>query len=431
MKKAVSVSPFCNSKIIVMVFILSALTFESRSQTSFIWGRQLGTDRDEYTLNHVADKNGNIYISGKTTGNMDGNNYGANDGFITKIDSQGKTEWSKQFGTAGDEDIQWCAIDNDGCIYITGSTTGALQLKNSGKEDAFVVKYTSGGEKVWSRQFGTDSTDIGKGIFADKKGNIYITGITAGKLGEESYGKSDGFIIKLDSNGNQLICLQFGSPEDDYSYGITGDNNSSIYVCGATWGDLGSKNKGLMDAFTGQFTDEGKLVKYNQFGSEGFEIAMDIKTDNENYIYVGGSTSGNFGCQQIGEGDCFLTKISKKGDIIWTSQFGTKNHDGIRSIAMNDKMSDKIVISGILNLPPAEAFIRMYKKDGSLLWEKNLVTDHSNCDASGKDVSVDDEGNIYLLGLTGSNLFGTLIGEHDFFLTKLKLDNSFMTDQKQ
>lgn len=61
----------------------------------------------------------------------------------------------------------------------------------------------------------------------------------------------------------------------------------------------------------------------------------------------------------------------------------------------------------------------MYSKEGDLLWEKIICGKH-NEDASGKDISIDRDGNIYHLGLTGSNLFGPLIGGHDYFLVKLK-----------
>ncbi|NWJ50810.1 MAG: SBBP repeat-containing protein [Bacteroidetes bacterium] len=412
-----------NKRTVAVVLILTTIVFNVKSQTKLIWGKQLGTTKAEYAMNHVIDQKGNIYISGKTTGNMDGINYGKNDGFITKIDDSGNTLWTRQFGTKEDEDEQWSAIDTKGCVYITGSTTGELAGKNQGKEDVFVVKYNPEGKMIWSKQFGSDSTDIGKGIFVDKKGFVYITGITGGKLGQSRYGKSDGFLMKLDQNGKLLFIEQFGSASDDYSNAITGDNKGNIYVCGSTFGDLATKNKGFMDAFTGQFTDDGKLVKFNQFGSEGFEITMNLLVDKEKNIYVCGSTSGDFGCKQIGEGDCFLTKINDKGEIVWNKQFGTAKHDGIRGITFNEKASDNILVSGLLSLPPAQAFIRMYKKDGSLVWEKKII-DEEKGDTSGKDVSIDDKGSIYQLGLTMSNLFGSLIGESDMYLVKLNLDKN-------
>jgi hypothetical protein len=409
---------------IIVITVLSIITNNLKSQSNFIWGKQFGNAKDLYILNHVNDDQGNIYVAGKTTGIMDKRNYGKNDGFLSKIDSSGNIQWSRQFGTAEEEDIQWCTIDKKGCVYITGSTTGDLNNKNAGKTDIFIIKFDRDGQTIWSRQFGSDSTDTSKGIYEDSNGNVYITGYTNGILGQSSFGKTDCFIMKLDCDGNQLFTTQFGTPEDDFSYSITGGSESDVYVCGSTRGEISGKNNGLMDGFTGQFTDKGKLLKYNQFGSEGFDVAMIITADVENNLYVGGSTSGNFGYAQIGEGDGFLIKLNQKGEILWNNQFGTKNNDGVRGITINKNISDNILISGVQNLPPAQAFIRMYRKDGSLLWERNFVARGKNGDTSGKDVSIDNKGNIYHLGLTGANLFGNLNGEHDFYLVKIGLDKN-------
>lgn len=404
----------------VVILILICSTITTTAQTNFIWGKQFGSAKDEYSLNHVVDLNGNIYVSGKTTGDIDGKNAGKNDGFLYKTDSLGNTVWTRQFGSAGDEDIQWSAIDNSGNMFITGTTTGVLSGKNFGKEDIIIVKYNPQGMMEWSNQLGTDSTDIAKGICTDKAGNIYITGLTGGKLGQTAFGKTDFFIIKLDNKGNQLFTSQYGTPGDDCGYSITVTENSEIWLCGTTWGDLGDKNKGFIDGFTGRFTDRGVLIKYNQFGTSGFDIAMILNVDSSRNIFVGGSTSGNMGSQQIGDGDCFLLKMSEKGEILWNNQFGTKRNDGLRGIFFDPLASDKILVSGILNLPPAQAFIRMYKNDGTLVWEQKFISVGKNGDTSGKDVSADKKGNIYHLGLTGANLFGPNIGEHDVYIVKLR-----------
>ena len=104
----------------------------------------------------------------------------------------------------------------------------------------------------------------------------------------------------------------------------------------------------------------------------------------------------------------------------WSRQFGTPNHDGVRGIEYNKKTSDNILVSGVMNLPPAKTFLRMYDPKGGLLWEKIFLG------ASGKDASLADNGNIYLLALTGENIFGKLIGVTDVILVKIKLDRCFM-----
>ena len=411
-------------KAAIVIFASFLATNQLKSQTDIIWGKIFGSQQDEYVLNHVMDASGNLYVAGKTTGIIGTENFGKNDGFLTKIDSAGNVLWSRQFGTPGEEDIQWCAIDKSGNIYLTGSTTGDLNGRNSGKEDVIVVKFSTDGQLLWSKQFGTAGSDVAKGIYSDNAGNIYVTGFTEGKLGQSSSGKNDCFIMKLDNDGNQIFTTQFGTPEDDYSYAVSRGPGSDVLVCGSTWGALAGKNKGMIDGFTAQFSDKGELIKYNQFGSEGFDIAMMLYMDNEKNVYVGGTTSGNFGCQQNGEGDCFLIKLNNKGEILWNSQFGTANNDGLRSISFNPEISDNMLVSGILNLPPGMAFIRMYNTEGKLLWERVF----EGC--SGKDVDFDNRGNIYHVGLTGENTFGKLIGLHNYYVVKLKLEKEYLKSAK-
>lgn len=417
-----------NKRIAILFFLTSVICFNSSSQITFKWGKQFGSDGEEYVMNHLVDSHGNIFVAGKTTGNMGGQNAGGNDGFLSKISSDGKLIWTKQFGTKGEEDIQWSAIDDSDCVYLTGSTTGNLGARNAGKEDIFIVKYNPDGKPLWSQQIGTDSTDVGKGIYADNKGFIYVTGLTLGKLGIKSMGNSDGFIIKLNVNGNPVYAYQFGTTENDICNSITGDSGE-LYICGTTSGDLAGKNSGFLDIFVGEITDKGQPVRFSQAGSEGFDIPMDIKVDKDRNIYVCGSTSGDWGCKQLGEGDCFLTKINGKGDVLWIDQFGTNSHDGARSIAINDKFSDNIIVSGLKHLPPANAFISMYSRDGKLLWEKQLIEEGRNGDASGKDVTVDRNGDIFHVGLTSSDLFGTLRGRSDFYLVKFSPGSD--ADKKQ
>jgi hypothetical protein len=408
-----------NRKSTAIIVLLTLITGSLQSQVDFIWGRQFGSDKDQYTLNHVVDNKGNIFIAGKTTGVLDGRNLGLNDGFLVKYDSTGTMLWKKQFGSEGDDDVQWSAIDKAGSIYITGFTTGAVSGKNFGREDIFVVKFNPDGKLLWSKQIGTDSTDIAKGICTDNYGFIYITGMTGGKLGSRSFGKTDGILIKLDANGRQVYRKQFGTPLDDIGYSVTGAPDGNIYICGTTWGEMAGKSNGMIDGFTAKFAPNGDLMGYNQFGTEGFDIPMILKVDAPGNIYVAGTTSASFGATQLGEGDAFLLKMDNEGRILWNRQFGTTNHDEARSIDIDPVNPANILVSGIMGLPPGEAFIRMYTSDGTLSWERKFTAREHDLGTSGKDGSIDNHGNIIHVGLTGAGIFGPLTGENDVYVVKM------------
>lgn len=408
------------------IVILSLIIFlhdSINAQTNFIWGKQFGTDKEESGLITATDQSGNVYIAGNTNGALANQNYGKSDAFITKLDSAGNIIWNKQLGTKEDDRIFDLKIDRTGNLYATGYTQGVLTEKSFGKEDIIVVKLNNVGNIEWQKQYGSDSAEVGNAIYVDNPGNIYVTGATRGLMGNSSSGMADCFILKLDTEGNKLFVSQFGTSTDDVGQGIAGDLVSNIYLAGATYGDLAIKNKGKSDAFFGKFDNKGEQIKVIQFGTDNYDGAGRIAIDKENNIYLGGSTGGDMAGKQLGEGDAYITRLSPSMDIMWIQQFGTTKWDGVLGLDINEEVSDNILVSGCQNWPTCQSYIRMYSKDGTLLWIKNFVASGKNGGTCGKGVCMDSEGNIYHTGLTGGNLFNTNLGEHDIFIVKQELDN--------
>ena len=402
-------------KNVLIVSLLLLLSCIASAQVDFIWGKQFGTDKDEKTRNLIVDSSGNVYVVGKTKGFIGKENYGKNDGFIVKIDSAANIIWSKQIGSVGDDELSHVAVDKFGNIFATG-----FKADTKKNQDVLVVKLDSDGNIVWQKQFGTDSTDVGENIIVDTNGEIYITGSTKGVMGSSSHGQTDCFILHLNSVGNQLNVLQFGTSGSDLGHGITIGHNSNIYVCGETDGDMASVNSGKFDLFLGIFSKELTQLEMYQYGTNEYDYIGEIKTDSKNNIYVAGGTMGNTVSQQKGNSDAFLQKWNEKGEIAWTKQFGTSNWDGIHSIAIIDGKG--IIVSGCYDYPLCKSFVKMYDEQGILLWNRNMIGQGKGGGSCGKDICVDRQGYIYHAGYTGANLFSELKGEHDLFLVKLKAD---------
>ena len=75
--------------------------------------------------------------------------------------------------------------DSSGNVYVTGYTYGDFDgNKNLGSKDIIIVKYNSSVTKQWTKQYGTSSDDEGKGITLDSSGYITLPGIlTVGFMG--------------------------------------------------------------------------------------------------------------------------------------------------------------------------------------------------------------------------------------------------------
>ena len=105
------------------------------------------------------------------------------DGGSKSTSSDNSTTWSgtQQLGTSSGEVGYGVTVDSSGNIYVTGYTTGGLDGNtNSGDDDLILVKYNSSGTKQWTKQLGTSSSDIGYGVTVDSSDNIYVTGYTDG-----------------------------------------------------------------------------------------------------------------------------------------------------------------------------------------------------------------------------------------------------------
>ena len=83
-------------------------------------------------------------------------------------DSFGQTvQWSSQFGSSLFDSGRSVAVDSSGNVYVTGTTSGNLFGTIAGESDVFIVKYDTGGNKVWAKQFGSDLREWGNDVAVD------------------------------------------------------------------------------------------------------------------------------------------------------------------------------------------------------------------------------------------------------------------------
>ena len=135
-------------------------------------------------------------------------------------------QWIEQIGTSEFDTSYGITTDSNGNVYITGGTDGSLAGVNKGYVDAWIAKYNTHGNLVWSKQIGTSELDVSDSVTTDSNGNVYITGWTHGILGGVNQGFSDAWIAKYNTHGNLVWSNQIGTSEWDFYNGVTTDSNS-------------------------------------------------------------------------------------------------------------------------------------------------------------------------------------------------------------
>lgn len=208
-----------------------------------------------------------------------------------------QVDWSTNPGSTGYDDFGGLSVDGDGNIIQVGSFvgsidldpgTGTFPLTSSGSYDIYIQKLDKDGNFLWGGKIGGTNGDYAYGVTTDNSGRVYVTGrfqgngidfdITSGTghmTSGTGYG-ADGFILKLDANGNYLWSDLFGGTGTDVGQGIEVDANGNMYVCGTF------QNSCIFDPYGASVT----------------------RTSH-------------------GGGDLFLMKLNSTGDLTWIHTMGS------------------------------------------------------------------------------------------------------------
>ena len=278
------------------------------------WTRQFGTSSVDYAYGVALDSSGNVFVAGYTWGALPGQSTsGAYDAFVRKYNSAGVEQWTRQFGTNTNDGAYSVAVDSSGNVFVSGYTGGTFPGQSpSGLDDAFMRKYDSAGVEQWTRQFGSANDDCAYSVAVDSSGNVFVAGYTGGTFpGQSSAGERDAFICKYDSAGLEQWTRQFGSDSKDLARGVAVDPSGNSFVVGETWGTLpGQSSSGLHDAFVRKYNSAGIEKWTFQFGTTEPDFAFGVATDDSGDIYVAGNTWGAFpGLSNTGNSDAFAIKF--------------------------------------------------------------------------------------------------------------------------
>jgi len=414
----------------------------NRMQTDYSWSfttegwigtKQWGTTVEDYGSGVAVDGSGNIFVTGSTQGNLDGNtNVGGDDIFLTKFDPLGVKGWTLLTGTTSEDRATGITVDSNGDIYITGYTRGNLDGNtNLGWEAAFLSKYDSSGSRKWTRLLGAEGAGTSShAVTIDSSENVYITGITSDGLDGNPYaGNNDIFLAKYDSGGNKQWSRLHGSGGYDRATGITIDNIGNVYITGVTDGDLGgNSNAGSYAPFIAKYNSSGTRLWTQLVGTPDYEYSYGIAVDNSGNAYITGYTQGNIdGNTNAGSNDILLSKYDSSGNKQWTRMLGTPSSDTGMAIAIDNSENVYITGSTFGNLDGninegGDIFLTKYDSLGNKYWTR-LYGSSGNDAAIG--ITIDDSENFYVTGYTDAGLDdNTNAGMSDIFLMKIDFDGT-------
>lgn len=396
-----------------------------------LWSWQFGTDESDWGYGVSADGLGNVYVAGRTWGDLAGPHLdGRDDGFLVKYDTNGNFQWGQQLNGIA----EGVSADGLGNVYVA-------DIGGS------VSKFDAGGTLQWTSPVGISG---GQGVSTDGQGNVYVSGATTG-LGHAPPAQSnpDVYVAKLDADGALQWTRQLGTAFsgagtkpffDNFEYcgNVFADGAGNVYVAGSTTASLWGPNAG------GQFGFDGFVAKFVDLPGLAGDFNGDGSVDAADYV--------------VWREGRFTTYTAASYDI-WKANFGATSSGASLDVAIPEPATAVLVVASVLSLVvlmnTAPRCIQGKRKtEGAMLRTRVLSSVASTVAAlavaiglgvsmavaeptlewirqwgtSEREVlvhvSADGLGNVYLSGVTGSGAGG------DRFVIKYEAEGTLQWEQR-
>jgi gliding motility-associated-like protein len=299
------------------------------SNGDFLWVKRFGGSMDGEGVSIVADDDDNVYLSGLFQGTYDfdpssGSNTlissGNRDAFVLKLDSFGNLIWVSQFSGADNAYGMSIEIGMNGDLYLGGFYSGEVDFDPSGGStnltasaifDIFALKLSPTGDLVWVRSFGDAGQDRGEGIILGENDEFYMTGRFQGTVNFDpgfsntsltAGGSFDGYILKLNSDGDFQWVNQVRSGFNAISFRLAKDPVDNIYATGYYSGSTDFISQSGTTSLTSGGGNEGFIQKFDNLGNEiwihrnsggGSIFSIDIKVADNWDVHTTGYFSGS------------------------------------------------------------------------------------------------------------------------------------------
>ena len=136
-----------------------------------------------------------------------------------------------QFGSAGEEAVVAITADEEGNVYLTGQTSGNLAgFVNAGGKDLFVTKYDPQGNQEWMHQWGTTEDEVGTEVSVDALGNLNLLGqMTA----EAETTQPKHFYSRYDRRNGRLSWFRYLDTSQVAGQALTLDYTGNVFLAGS------------------------------------------------------------------------------------------------------------------------------------------------------------------------------------------------------
>ncbi|MBU1076507.1 MAG: hypothetical protein KKH98_04400 [Spirochaetes bacterium] len=238
------------------------------------WMKKIENTAVETARDIMQTSDGGYILAGSTTSEGSG----FSDFLIIKLNNKGNITWKKVFGGSGQDEA--FSIDQTHDMgYIVAGTTGS---KGAGGVDGWVIKLDKNGKALWEKTLGGQQTDALYHVSLTKDNGFILSGYS------DSYASiwRDGWVIKLDQNGKRIFEKVYGGEGVDEIRSIKETQKGEYIAAGSTTSK--GTGPGGADIWVIKIGKDGKKIWDHTFGGKGEDQAYSIDiTEDGGYAIAG------------------------------------------------------------------------------------------------------------------------------------------------
>jgi Secretion system C-terminal sorting domain len=290
--------------------------------------------------------------------------------------------WARTFGGPSDEYCYSVQQTTDDGFIIVGRTRSI----GEGGYDAWLIKTDSDGNELWSRTFGGIESDRGNSVQQTTDGGYIITGSTA------SFGLDSGevWLIKTDSLGIEEWSQTIGGTNGDGGNRVRETIDGGYIILGETF----SYGNGGSDMWLIKTDSDGNIEWDQTFGISAYDHAEDLDlTLDGGFIIVGYVSQGDLGTS------AWLIKVDSEGNEVWSQQ--KHGIESARGYCVTATVDGGFTLSGYTYADLEGSFGWLHKTDanGNEIWERTYG--EWSMIESGMSIRQTDDGGYIVVGQTG------------------------------
>ncbi|MCO6176127.1 T9SS C-terminal target domain-containing protein, partial [Flavobacterium sp. NRK F10] len=257
------------------------------SAQDILWEKTYGGKHAEYLYDAIPTPDYGFILAGSSVsgknGNKDEKNKGDLDYWVWKMDEHGNLDWQKSFGGNKEDLLQSIALTGDGGFILGGTSAsdkGSDKTENSkGKEDFWIIKLNAKGQQLWQRTIGGSGME---------------------KLLSIAQTKDNGYILGGTSSSNKTITPEGQTPD---LYGKSEDS------------------RGNLDFWVVKLSETGTIEWQRTIGGKYVDELRSIQPTTDGGYILGGYSnspaSGDKTEENYGLGDYWIVKLDAQGEIDW------------------------------------------------------------------------------------------------------------------